>query len=857
MSFDRSQFYAVFVEECFEALDTMETHLLKLEAGEADLECIYTIFRSAHSIKGGAGTFGFTAMAGFTHVLETLLDQMREGERSVSDEAVTLLLGSVDVLRAMVAEVQGGEPANPTEAAELSVLLEALLDGDTGAREPAPSDEKPAVSGVWTIDFRPAPHMLRSGNDPIRMFRELGRLGALRTEVRLDDLPALEDVDPELAYLGWSLCLEGAIARASIDEVFEWVEGDCTLEITSNGGSGDEFESSAGEETAAADSIEAEPVVLPMSLPPLVTLSDSSGSAVAASAKPEEGRATKARSVGRENSSIRVGIDKVDSLMNMVGQLVITQSMLGQLGGIQDFGVDEVQRLRDGLAQLERNTRELQESVMRIRMLPISSVFNRFPRLVHDLSAKLGKKVEMKVSGEGTELDKTVMEKIGDPLVHLVRNCLDHGIERPEVRCAANKPEAGTVQLDAYREGGNIVIEISDDGAGLCREKIVGKARERGLIAEGESVPDDRVADLVFLPGFSTADEVSDISGRGVGMDVVKRNLTQRVLEAVQMARTPDEAAKAALDAIRDSLGWAYGSYWRLDSHAGVLRFATESGAVNAEFRRVTEITTFAEGVGLCGRAWQSRDLFFVADIGEMQDCIRAPVAQRAGVKSGVCFPVMIAGEVIGTIDCFALETIDMPQQRIEALRGVGRLVSNAVEHHNGVARLQSAVDGARTAMMMVDRDLVVTYVNAATLELLRAHESELRQVYPGFDASRIVGTCIDRFHRDPAHQRAAGRRAQSALLDRHRGGFADVQYQRRRDARRQRQQHRLLARVVRRDDRAGTGAKSRHAQFGRRGPRDQLDNVRPRRRHHIPQSRAAANAGRQRSRSAQSPACF
>jgi len=236
-----------------------------------------------------------------------------------------------------------------------------------------------------------------------------------------------------------------------------------------------------------------------------------------------QGDRRKSRS-SSENSSIRVGIDKVDALINLVGELVITQSMLGQLG--EDFSMDKVERLKDGLAELERNTRELQENVMSIRMLPISFAFNRFPRMVHDLCGKLQKKIELKMSGEQTELDKTVMEKIGDPLVHLVRNAVDHGIETPEKRLAAGKSETGTVHLNAYHQGGNILIEISDDGAGLNRERILAKAIERGLANSGDNLSDAEIFGFLFQPGFSTADVVSDVSGRGVGMDVVKRNIT-------------------------------------------------------------------------------------------------------------------------------------------------------------------------------------------------------------------------------------------------------------------------------------------------------------------------------------------
>jgi two-component system chemotaxis sensor kinase CheA len=290
------------------------------------------------------------------------------------------------------------------------------------------------------------------------------------------------------------------MARDEVAEIFEWVEDDCELSLT---------EISAGH--VAQEQSQQQ-------------VADASQSVVAAA--PKEAGATRKKASGgnkQQSSSIRVAIEKVDALVDMIGELVITQSMLSQIG--DNFTVDMIERMREGLAQLERNTRELQESVMQIRMLPISFAFNRFPRVVHDLSATLGKKVELVVSGEGTELDKTVLEQIGDPLVHLVRNSIDHGIELPDVRVANGKPEVGTVNLNAYHQGGNIVIEVSDDGAGLNKQAILNKATQQGLIEEGEHLSDADAFDLLFRPGFSTAKEVTDVSGRGVGMDVVRRNV--------------------------------------------------------------------------------------------------------------------------------------------------------------------------------------------------------------------------------------------------------------------------------------------------------------------------------------------
>ncbi|HEC20230.1 MAG TPA: chemotaxis protein CheA [Gammaproteobacteria bacterium] len=498
MTIDMEQFKATFLEESREGLDTMESVLLEMHPGETDAEAIDTIFRAAHSIKGGAATFGLEAIAGFTHVVETLLDEIRNGEREVTQEAIVLFLSSVDCIRELLDADQSGEAVDQEHIDQVKAGLDNMLgsQANTGEAQADMTDDAP-VKG-WQIAFRPMPDMLRTGNDVVRMFRELASLGELETIVDLDGLPPLAEMDPEEAYLAWQLTLKGEIEKAQIEEVFEWVEDESELTID------------------------------PLQEAPSMTQDPS----VKQTAAPAEDRRNhddrrqttdRRKSTTTESSSIRVDIDKIDALINMVGELVITQSMLGQLG--EDFDMSRVERLKDGLGELERNTRELQESVMRIRMLPISFAFNRFPRMVHDLSAKLGKKIELTMSGEQTELDKTVMEKIGDPLVHLVRNSIDHGIEIPEQRLAAGKSETGVVGLNAYHQGGNIVIEITDDGAGLNRDKILAKAVERGLVQEDEELAEEKVFELLFEPGFSTADVVSDVSGRGVGMDVVKRNI--------------------------------------------------------------------------------------------------------------------------------------------------------------------------------------------------------------------------------------------------------------------------------------------------------------------------------------------
>jgi len=508
MSIDISQFHQVFFEESSEGLEIMESGLLALGVGEPDLEAINTIFRAAHSIKGGSGTFGFTAISEFTHVMETLLDEMRAGKRLVTREAVDVLLEGVDRLRGLLGAARDGVPADADDVAATSRRLEALLDGgNTGGAAAAVADVTlPAVTG-WRVRFVPAAHLFQTGNDPARLLRELMALGPSRIECDLARLPThLDAYDPESCYLAWTVDLDNDVPEAAVREVFEWVDNDADIRIVPLAGDG------------PANEAVATPALTAVPAPDERRSGDDRR-------QHEDRRAGDRRQMAAApaTSSIRVDIDKVDALINMVGELVITQSMLSQLAA--DFDVALIEKLRAGVAQLERNTRELQESVMSIRMMPISFSFNRFPRLVRDLSAKLGKQVNLKMTGENTELDKTVLEKIGDPLVHLVRNALDHGIEPPDVRRECGKPSAGTLTLNAYHEGSNIVIEIIDDGAGLNRDRILAKARERGIVGDQDVPSDEQIFDLVFAPGFSTATVVSDVSGRGVGMDVVRRNI--------------------------------------------------------------------------------------------------------------------------------------------------------------------------------------------------------------------------------------------------------------------------------------------------------------------------------------------
>lgn len=495
---DITRFHAAFFEESREGLDAMESGLLALEAlgnATSDAETIHVIFRAAHSIKGGAATFGFTAVTDLTHLLETLLDEARSGRRVLDANAIGALLLSVDVLHALLAACEHGSPVDHAALAQARAGLDRLLAGATDAAPTTPitllapaTADAAAPAGDWRIAFTPAPSMFMSGNDPLRILRELASLGELGVTCLDARLPPFEQMDPFEAYLAWDLTLPADVPRAAIDEAFAWVDGECELDIQA---------SKASLVASAATSVQHGTPVTP---------------ADTITAKASDGA----------DSSIRVAVAKVDALINLMGELVITQSMLRQHSEQLDPVANEA--LLAGLEHLARNTRDLQESVMGVRMLPVEFAFSRFPRMVRDLATRLDKKVHLRTSGEATELDKGVIEKIVDPLVHLVRNAIDHGLETPADRRAAGKDEAGTLTLSAAHQGGHIIIEIGDDGRGLDRERILHKAAERNLPVP-ENPSDAQVWDLVFAPGFSTVETLTDLSGRGVGMDVVKQNI--------------------------------------------------------------------------------------------------------------------------------------------------------------------------------------------------------------------------------------------------------------------------------------------------------------------------------------------
>ena len=554
MSNDFSQFQDAFFEEAAEHLAVVEEGLLALEQHPEDLDLLNKIFRSAHSIKGTSGMFGFNAVAQFTHKMETLLDLLRNGQKAVTPAIADLLLRSTDCLKTLIDAAKTGSSVDDVTVQRLTEELAASQNASGSQSMPqgnGPSKIKPASTGPqlcsYAIAWAPPDWLFQRGLDPLQIFKELADIGTL-SQVAIDatKLPELAAIDPEKCYLSWRMKLETAKDRQVVDAVFEFVREDSVLTITEEA-QGKESEV-RGEESPALvtpDGTESKPkplgellvesgVVSRETLNKALSQQKRVGEILveqhavtlqqveqALQKQKQQESVTQSKKV--DTTSIRVDTDKIDKLINLVGELVITQSMLSDLGS--RFEINQLPVLLERMAQLEGNTREIQERVMSIRMLPIGTAFSRFPRLVRDLSAKAGKKIQLVLSGEETELDKTVIESIGDPLTHLVRNSADHGLETPEERLDNNKPELGTIRLNAFHEGGNICITVEDDGRGLNRDKILAKAVKQGLIAENETPPDDQIWPLIFKPGFSTAEKVTDVSGRGVGMDVVKRNI--------------------------------------------------------------------------------------------------------------------------------------------------------------------------------------------------------------------------------------------------------------------------------------------------------------------------------------------
>ncbi|MBC3934870.1 chemotaxis protein CheA [Undibacterium rugosum] len=519
MTIDMSQFFQVFFDEAEELLAEKEKLLLAVDVASPDPEDLNAIFRAAHSIKGGASTFGLNDMTEVTHVLESLLDKIRKGEMALTAEHVDAFLSTKDVLKMQLDGHRLGSPVDQDAVADVRMLLQSLSQDDAAAPPPKPTltlvddeHQNTTFHSAFRIELPPV-----SEADANAIMSELGLLGKISSESGAKDGMVLhlqtnegkEDIISICSFILNPDCLkiteEAVVAPAAEAQLSEDELGYGFFEPLDA-----MFPPLEGEASAGA-------AVVPAAVPVAPVKSPSAEKKVAARKEIEKPAAS------QESTTIRVGIEKVDQLINLIGELVITQAMLEQR--TQHLDPIENERLLSSVAHLTRNTRDLQEAVMSIRMMPMDYVFSRFPRMVRDLANKLGKKVEFVTYGASTELDKGLIERIVDPLTHLVRNSIDHGIEMPAARVSAGKTETGRLSLSAVHQGGNIVIEVSDDGGGLHREKILVKAKQNGLPVS-DNMTDPEVWQLIFAPGFSTADVVTDVSGRGVGMDVVKRNIT-------------------------------------------------------------------------------------------------------------------------------------------------------------------------------------------------------------------------------------------------------------------------------------------------------------------------------------------
>lgn len=509
MSEDFDSIQAIFFEECAEGLAAAESGLSALAAGDRQADTIASVFRAVHSIKGGSGAFGHDALLAFSHRFENVLDAFRAGRLAASEPLLQLFLQSCDMLADHVAAARDGTA--PPADADLAVRLDEVLEGRAPAATFAPTPELPSdedpfgfapvmvdlaeleeAPAPWRLRFRPSPAALANGGEPLLVLRELERLGGNVVEADLSGLPPLAAMDPEGAYIAWHVELPPEVPEADIRECFDFVVDDCEVEF-------------AREKTPEPPPQATTPADALVALEPLADLAPAL-------------KAGDRRKGDRSEMTIRVDLAKLDGLLNLVGELVIRNSILADRLG-------PAEREKVELPQLSRLTRQIQDTVMSLRAQPIRQAFSRVPRLLRDLETETGKKVRLDVSGEGTEVDKRVIERIGDPLTHMIRNAVDHGIEPADVRLQAGKDPVGTIRLSAAQKGGRIIVRVEDDGGGIDRAAVRARAIERGLVAADAALSDEEIDQLICAPGFSTAASVSNISGRGVGMDVVRSNI--------------------------------------------------------------------------------------------------------------------------------------------------------------------------------------------------------------------------------------------------------------------------------------------------------------------------------------------
>jgi len=563
MSDPMAEIRASFFVECEELLESLQDALNIIDEGAHDNETINIVFRAVHSIKGGAGAFGLTALVNFAHRYETVMDEVRSGKMEVTNEATKLFFQAADLLQDHVRTARdGGE--EPAGSEEVLSALEALMGGpkpaeeeaeevadfvpmglsldlDLGGDGPDAGDAATAAEGAideepaWRIRLQPHPGLYASGNEAFHILRALQGLGETEVDCDTSALPALADLDPETPALAWTVTLRGDVDEAQIREVFDFVEDVCTIEIERLQAAGaapalpglpgipdlPDLPDLASLPAAGPDEDAAPAAALPPQAEPARPTAET---APAPTPTPQPPAAAKAAGGETASATVRVDLDRIDRLVNLVGELVINQAMLAQ--SVAEAGLPPNSSVMTGLEAFMMLTRDIQDSVMMIRAQPVKPLFQRMARIVREASAAVDKEVRLKTEGEATEVDKTVIERLADPLTHMIRNAVDHGLETSEKRVAAGKPAEGVITLSAQHRSGRVVIEVKDDGGGINRAKVLEKAVAKGLVPEDAQLSDTEIDNLLFLPGFSTAAEVSNLSGRGVGMDVVKSAIT-------------------------------------------------------------------------------------------------------------------------------------------------------------------------------------------------------------------------------------------------------------------------------------------------------------------------------------------
>lgn len=522
-----------FRQEAQDLLELLEHTLLDLERRPTDADLIDGAFRALHTLKGSGAMFGFDRLAAFTHHVETAFDLVRKGQANASAELIALTLHAKDQMRRLIeAPADADEAAGDTILRGLRLILEGTPAPSAADAAPAPASPQPSGEVTWRVSFRLPRGAMASGTNPLLLIDDLHALGSATVAARTDGVPAIEELDPLECHVGWEVLLTTAKPREAIEEVFMFLLDDMELTI---------------EPADAADASLATPTDRTASTaaaaPSAQTRKTDTGTATPAEtpASPAAGPSTPGAAAGRGGGSVRVPAERLDELMDRVGELVIAQSRLKQIAA-----ASHDPQVKSVTEEIERLARELQDTTMGVRMMPIGSLFGRFRRLVHDLSRDLGKDIELITSGEETELDKTVIERLADPLVHLIRNAGDHGLESRDGRAAAGKSANGRITLTARHAGAAVLISVGDDGRGLDRARIQARAEENGLLAPGAKLADEELFKVIFAPGFSTAHEVTNLSGRGVGMDVVKRTIDD-LRGSIDVRSTPGHGAEVTL----------------------------------------------------------------------------------------------------------------------------------------------------------------------------------------------------------------------------------------------------------------------------------------------------------------------